>query len=75
VRLHTMSSPRGLDHRGGPKAQVEEFGEVAPWWRALITLDLDVPQLGRGFKVVGSHPNLLHDALLMEIGFAAVNER
>ena len=55
---------------------MQQLGEVAPWWRALITLDLDVPQLGRGFKVVGSHPNLLlHDALLMEIGFAAVNQR
>ena len=72
---HELAKGIGVHRR--TETQVQKFDEAAPWRGALVTLDLDVPQLGRRFKVVGSHRNLLllDDALLMEIRFAAVNER
>jgi hypothetical protein len=61
---------------GRPKLQVEEVLETAPAWCALVLLQLDIPQLGHVFEVVGGHPNLLlrHGALLMEIGLTTVDE-
>jgi len=55
---------------------VQQVLEAAPRRNPLVLLDLDVPHLGTLLQIVGGHPNLLllHDALLVEVGFAAVNE-
>jgi hypothetical protein len=60
-----------------PEAQIEELGEAAPWWCALLALDLHVPQLRGVLEVVGRHPDLLllGDALLVEEGFTPIDER
>ena len=57
-------------------AQVQQVLEAAPRRNSLVLLYLDVPHLGPLLQIVGGHPNLLllHDALLVEVGFAAVNE-
>lgn len=58
-----------------PEPQVDEVGEAAPGRRALILLNLHVPELRLVVEVVGSHPHLLlHDALLMEVGLATIDE-
>jgi len=55
---------------------MEELLEVAPGRGPLVLLDLVVPQLGAILQVIGCHPHLLflHDALLMEIGVAAIEK-
>lgn len=55
---------------------MQEFGEAALLWSALVLLNLDEPQLCDVFHVAGGHPHalFLYDALLMEVGFTPVNE-
>jgi hypothetical protein len=66
----------GIRAQGGGKAQMEELGEAPPGRCSFVGLDLDVPELGCVFQVVGGHPQLflLHDALLVEVRFAPVDE-
>jgi len=56
---------------------VQELGKAAPWRCAFVPLNLVEPQLGTRFHVVGGHPNLLlfYDALSMEVGLTAIDER
>lgn len=62
--------------RGGPtEAEVEEVLEARPCRRALILLDLHVPELRHLFEIVRGHPDafLRHDPLLQK-GLALVDE-
>jgi len=89
-RLETLleldDSPRALARRElaqrvgaqrRAKAGVEQLDETTPWRRALVTLNLHVPELGGVLQVVGCHPNLffIGDPLQVEVGFTAVDER
>jgi hypothetical protein len=66
----------GVGAQRQPIAQVKEFLELTSGWDTFVRLDLDVPQLRSLLQIVGGHPNflLLHDALLVEIAFAPINE-
>lgn len=45
---------------------MQQLNEMMPWRGALILLDFDEPHLGTLFEVVGGHPYLLRDSLLIE---------
>jgi hypothetical protein len=62
---------------GRPKPQVEEVLESSPGRRALVLLELDVPQLRDVLQVVRGHPHafLRHGALLAEVRLALVDEK
>jgi hypothetical protein len=69
-----------LEERRGSKwwsiPEVDEFGEMAPGWRALVLLDLDPPHLGAVLQIVPRHPDLLfHDSLLVEVRLTPINEK
>jgi hypothetical protein len=55
---------------------MEQLSEVPLLWRTFVTLDLHEPHLGTRLQIVGCHPYLflLHDALLVEVGLAPVDE-
>jgi len=67
----------GVGAQGRTEAEVQELGKAAPWRCAFVPLNLVEPQLGTRFHVVGGHPNLLlfYDALSMEVGLTAIDER
>jgi hypothetical protein len=82
VLLHGPCTPAlgELEQRsrsqGRPKLQVQELLETPPWWRALVLLELDVPELRDVLQIVRGHPHALlrHGALLTKIGFTLVDE-
>jgi len=60
---------------GWAVTEVQELLEPAPGRGALVLLHLDVPHLGAFLQIVGGHPDLLlHDPLLMEVGFTSIEE-
>jgi hypothetical protein len=61
---------------GRPKPQVQELLELPPRRRALVLLELDVPELRDALQIVRGHPHALlrHGALLAKIGFTLVDE-
>jgi hypothetical protein len=72
--ISQLEERRGAERR--VVAQIEQLLEPAPRWSTLVRLDLYIPHLHLVLQVVGCHPDLLllHDALLMEVGFTAVDE-
>lgn len=60
----------------GPEAHVDEVLEARPRRRALVLLELCIPQLRDILKIVRRHPNsfLRHNPLLQEKRLALVDE-
>ena len=82
VLLHGACAPalreleEGCRAQGQTETQLEKVLETAPPRNALVTPELEVPQLGHVLKIIRGHPHLLlfHDPLLMEIRFTAADE-
>jgi hypothetical protein len=57
-----------------PTTQVQQLLEGVLGQGAFVPLDHEVPHLRALLQVVGGHPYLLHDSLLMEIRLTAIDE-
>ena len=66
----------GVGAQGRTEARMEQLSEAPPWQRALVALNLDIPQLNAFLQIVRGHPDLvlLGNALLVEVGFATIDE-
>jgi hypothetical protein len=72
--LRQLEQGRRSERRPEPK--VEWLFETPPWWRALVLLELNVPELGDILQVVRRNPHALlrHGALLAKVRFTLVDE-